>query len=78
MSAKRHVDTSHPDCAEYTRKFHEIWNYYFETEAKEKAKYPDWEGKDHPAYEVLRPLHRECCEKTKRLQEQYAYLFIEE
>lgn len=78
MSGGKHLKQDHPDCAEYTRRFNEIWNKYFAIENTERAKYPDWRGKDHPADEVLRPLHKKCCEQTKKLQEQYSYLFTEE
>jgi len=26
---------------------------------------------------VLRPIHKKCCEETKKLQQEYAYLFTE-
>lgn len=78
MSGKRRLDQSHPDCAEYTEKFTKLWEEYYALEEREEAKYPDWRGKDHPAYVVLCPAYRECCRKTKALQEQYSYLFVEE
>lgn len=77
MSGKKHLNKNHPDCAEYTKKFNEIWDEYFTVEEQERLKYPDWKGKDHPADEVLRPLHKKCSEQTKKLQEQYSYLFVE-
>ena len=75
---RKRLNKNHPDCTEYTRKFNAIWDAYFKLENEERAKYPDWQGKDHPADTVLRPIHRECCKKTKALQEEYAYLFTEE
>lgn len=77
MSGEKRLDQSHPDCAEYTAKFRKVWDDYRELEEREKAKYPDWRGKDHPANDVLRPAYRECCRKMKALQKQYSYLFVE-
>lgn len=76
--SKKKINKDHPDCAEYTKKFHAIWDAYFLLEETERAKYPDWHGQDHPADEVLRPAHRKCCEDTKELQREYAHLFTED
>lgn len=76
MSGRKRLDQSHPDCAEYTAKFREIWDIYYALEKREKAKYSDWRGKDHPANVVLCPAYRKCCEETKALQKQYEHLFI--
>ena len=78
MSGRKHLKQDHPDCAEYTRKFSEIWDKYFSIEDTERAKYPDWRGKDHPADEVLRPAFRKLSEDIKALQQEYSYLFTEE
>lgn len=78
MYEKRRVDTSHPDCEEYTRKFKKLWEQYYELEDKERAKYPDWKGKDHPADVILAPAYRKCCEETKALQQEYSHIFKEE
>lgn len=78
MRGKRRVDTSHPDCGEYTRKFKELWAQYYELEEQERAKYPDWNGKDHPADVILAPAYRKCCEKTESLQREYSHIFKEE
>ena len=78
IGGRKRLNKAHPDCAEYTRKFYAIWDAYEKREEEEKAKYPDYHGQDHPAYVVLRPIHRKCCEATKALQEEYAYLFTEE
>lgn len=77
MSGRKRLDQSHPDCAEYTAKFKKIWEDYYALEEREKSKYPDWRGLDHPANAVLCPVYRKCCEETKALQEQYSYLFVE-
>lgn len=78
MAGKRRVDMTHPDSQEYTRKFTKLWDEYRELEKRERAKYPDWRGKDHPADAVLRPAYRKCCEETKALQHAYAHIFVEE
>lgn len=78
MYGRRRVDSSHPDCEEYTRKFKELWAQYYELEDKERAKYPDWKGKDHPADVILVPAYRKCCEETKALQHEYSHIFKEE
>ncbi len=75
---RKRLNRNHPDCAAYTAKFRAIWDAYFKKEDEEKAKYPDWHGWDHPADSVLRPIHKKCCEETKKLQQEYAYLFTEE
>ena len=75
---KHKLDTSHPDCAEYTARFHAIWDAYFALDDEETAKYPNWNGLDHPANVILCPAYRECCKATKKLQQEYSYLFIEE
>ena len=72
---RRRINTEHPDCAKYEAQFHAIWDPYFALEEKEKAKYPGWNGQDHPADIILRPMYRKCCEETKVLQKKYAYLF---
>ena len=73
---RRKINTEHPDCAKYTAEFHAIWDPYFALEDEEKAKYPEWNGQDHPAYVVLRPAHKKCCEETKALRKKYAHLFV--
>lgn len=73
--SRKILDESHPDCPIYTEKFHAIWDEYFQVEKAERAKYPDWHGHDHPANETLCPLFRECCVKTKALQQEYAHIF---
>lgn len=78
MAGKRKVDATHPDSQEYTRRFAEIWDEYHKLERQERAKYPDWRGKDHPVDDVLRPAYRKCCEKSKTLQQEYAHIFKEE
>lgn len=78
MSGRRRVDTTHPDCEEYTRKLTSLWTQYYELEDKERAKYPDWEGKDHPAGVILASAYRKCCEETKALQQEYKHIFKEE
>lgn len=75
---KRRLNTNHPDCAEYTAKFQAIWDSYYVLEDEEKAKYPDWRGQDHPANNVLCPAFRKCCAETKKLQQEYSYLFMKE
>lgn len=75
---QKHLNKNHPDYAMYTAKFRAIWEGYFKREEEEKGKYPDWNGLDHPADSVLRPIHKKCCEETKKLQQEYAYLFTEE
>lgn len=77
MSEKRRVDTSHPDCEEYTKKFKELWAQYYELEEKERAKYPDWKGKDHPADVFLAQVYRKYCEEMKALQQEYSHIFKE-
>lgn len=77
MCAKRKLDTTHPDCEEYTRKFTELWNKYHEFEEQERAKYPNWRGKDHPADAVVVPAYRKCCEEMKVLQKEYAHIFVD-
>lgn len=74
---QKHLNKDHPDFAEYATKFRAIWEAYFQIEKEEKAKYPDWHGFDHPADSVLRPIHKKCCEETKKLQQEYAHLFTE-
>ena len=71
----KRLNKSHPDCAIYAARFKKIWDAYFEFEAAERAKYPDWRGLDHPSDLVTRPAHRKCCEATRQLQEEYSYLF---
>ena len=75
---QKHLNKSHPDCSEYTRRFHELWEGYSKLQKDEESKYPDWRGKDHPADEVLRPAFRKLSEDIKALQKEYSYLFIEE
>ena len=77
MNEKK-LNNNHPDCEAYTKRFKEIWDYYDKMEEMEKSKYTDWNGLDHPAEAVLHPIYKKCCEDTKRLQEEYSYLFTEE
>lgn len=72
------VNINHPDYPTYSAKHKELWDAYMKLWDDEDAKYPDWQGKDHPAYGVLRPAHRKLSEDIKALQKKYAYLFTEE
>ena len=49
MSAKKKINENHPLFNEYKAKcdtlFHECWAKVDE----ERAKYPDWKGRDHPS-----------------------------
>ena len=78
MGEKKRLDTTHPDCEEYTKKFKALWDAYYTLEKQEKEKFPDWNGKDHPANDALIPAYNKCCADTKALQNQYSYLFIKE
>lgn len=75
---RRKLNRSHPDYAEYTKKFNALWDAYAKREEEELAKYPPQRGQDHPAYVVLRPIHRKLCEDIKSLQREYEYLFVED
>ncbi len=72
------VNKEHPDYPAYSQKHKALWEAYLELTEREKAKYPDWIGRDHPADKVLRPALRKLSEDIKVLQEEYAYLFTEE
>lgn len=72
------VNKDHPDYPTYAAKHKSLWDAYFELQEAEKSKYPDWDGLDHPADEVLRPAFRKLSEDIKALQKEYAYLFTEE
>lgn len=75
---QKRLNRDHPDCAKYTKKFNALWDAYMEREKAEKAKYPDWRGRDQPADAVLRPLHRKLSDDIKALQQEYSYLFTDE
>lgn len=77
-SKKKHLNKNHPDCAEYTKKFNKLWDAYMKLWDQEDKKYPNWQGQDSPAHEVLRPAHRKLSEDIRALQREYAYLFTEE
>ncbi len=72
------VDKTHPDYPVYSAKHKALWDTYIKLEEEEEAKYPDWNGKDHPANTVLRPARRRLSEDVKALQKEYDYLFTEE
>lgn len=72
------VNKNHPDYPIYSKKHKYLWDAYLKHEEKELAKYPDYYGQDHPAYAVLRPLHKQFCTQVKALQKEYSYLFIED
>lgn len=72
------VNKNHPDYPMYSAKHKALWDVYFKLDEAERAKYPDWKGKDHPANTVLRPAFRKLSEDIKALQKEYAYLFTEE
>lgn len=69
------VNKNHPDYPTYSAKHKELCDAYMKLWDEEEAKYPAWQGQDHPAYEVLRPAHRKLSEDIKALQKEYAYLF---
>lgn len=77
-SKKRHLNKSHPDCAEYTKKYNELWDSYVKFKEEEEAKYPNWTGLDHPANSVIVPAFRKMCADIKELQKKYSHLFTEE
>lgn len=78
MSVRKKIDTSHPDCVDYTMKFLKIMDDYHAREKQEEAKYPDYPcGRDHRVDRAMAPIWRESCRKIKELQMQYSYLFSE-
>lgn len=81
-SKKFRLNQSHPDCAEYTRRFWAIANAQSQEwdaiNAAGRAKYPDWQGKDSPWERELVECSRKYNAQIKELQEEYAYLFTEE
>lgn len=77
MSVEKRIDKNHPDFPEYLRKYKALWDQYYAFEKAEKAKYPNYRGLDHPARAVTVPAYRKCCADSKKLQEEYAYLFTE-
>ena len=72
------INKNHPDYPAYSKKHKFLWDMYLKREEEELSKYPDYHGQDHPAYAVLRPLHRKLSEDIKSLQKEYAYLFGKE
>ncbi len=80
MSGKRKkkLNRSHPDCAKYLERFEALWGAYTAKEQAEKAKYPDWDGKDHPANPKFQEEYRRLCKEIQELQKEYDYLFVDE
>lgn len=72
------VNKNHPDYPAYAKKHKGLWDVYLKREEEELAKYPDHHGQDHPAYIILRPLHKQFCAEVKALQREYSHLFTEE
>lgn len=75
MSAKKKINENHPLFNEYKAKcdtlFHECWAKVDE----ERAKYPDWKGRDHPSDLAVYALEKECNSKLRDLQREYDFLF---
>lgn len=75
MSAKKKIDKTHPLYAEYVAKCNALFRDYAEKIEAERAKYPEWQGLDHPSYVVVRSLERECNAQLKALQIEFGFLF---
>lgn len=76
MSAEKkvHINRNHPDYPEYIEKCKALGDKWFAMEEEERAKYPDWKGKDHPA--DTKEIYRQLNAGLKQLQAEYAHLFI--
>ena len=72
------INENHPDYPAYSAKFKELWDAYMKLWDEEDAKYPNWQGRVHPAHEVLHSAHRKLSEDIKALQKEYAYLFFDD
>lgn len=72
------VNKLHPDYPEYIEKCRAMSEKFFAEEDAEKAKYPDWKGRDHPAGEKLMEISKKHNAALRELQKEYAYLFAEE
>ncbi len=53
MNAKKKVDRAHPLYAEYLAKCEILFRNYTEKIETERAKYPEWQGLDHPSDPVV-------------------------
>ena len=78
MRAKKKINQSHPRYADYIAECKALFFEYDAWIEAERAKYPDWNGLDHPSYTVVRPLDRERNAKLRKIQEKYGFLFSEE
>ena len=72
------INKEHPQYAEYIQKCESLFDAYEEVFRKERAKYPEWRGQDHPSGTVIRPLARERNQKLKALQREYHFLFTDD
>jgi hypothetical protein len=75
MSAKKKIDKAHPLYAKYVAKCEILFRSYSPKIEAERAKYPEWQGLDHPSYAAVRLLERECNAKLKALQKEFDFLF---
>ena len=71
----REINKSHPLYEEYVEKYKKIYLKYADLIDAEEAKYPDWNGLDHPASDKTFPLDKERSAKLKDLQKEYDFLF---
>ena len=75
IKQKKKINENHPLFNEYKAKcdtlFHECWAKVDE----ERAKYPDWKGRDHPSDLAVYALEKECNSKLRDLQREYDFLF---
>lgn len=69
------INKQHPDYLEYIKKCQVISNEFCEKEEIERAKYPNWRGKDHPSDPEVMVHYRKFSAALKELKKEYSYLF---
>lgn len=70
------INTTHPDYPEAEKRFRALCDACKKECETAKSKYPNWRGQDHPASEECKEIHRRLFQEMKKLQKEYAYLFV--
>lgn len=78
MNENVRILENHPRYQEYVNKCKSLGETFFKIKYELKAKYPDWRGLDHPADLEIRPYEKQFYADLKKLQEEYAFLFVKE
>lgn len=77
MNVEKRIDKNNPKYDEYIAHCKSLTDAFVKKEEQILAKYPRWEGLDHPADVEINPIRRQFHADLKKLQRRYSFLFVE-